>query len=328
MRPAQYRKSLTLGLLLMITASGAFAQSAAKSYPSKPIRFLVPFVAGVSDIYARLIGQKLTESWGQPVIIDNRPGAGGMIGAELAAKAPPDGYTLLIGIDGTQTIAPSLYRDLPYDPVKDFAPITQIYLAPFILVVLPSFPANSVRELIEFAKSKPGQLNYGSPATGNAGHLAGELFQSMTGSRMVHVPYKGGAMALTGLLASEVSMVFSNAALALPQVEAKRLKPLAVSTLQRVPVLPDVPTIAEAGVPGYEGATWSGVFVRADTPKEIVGKLTAEILRVLRTPEVRSFTIKQGLIPVVSTPDQFASYMKTEAARYAKVIKDAGIHLD
>ena len=328
MKPARYRKIHALGLALMFAAGSAFAQSAAKDYPRKPIRFLVPFVAGVSDIYARLIGQKLTESWGQPVIIDNRPGAGGMIGAELAAKAPPDGYTLLIGIDGTQTIAPSLYRDLPYDPVKDFAPITQIYLAPFILVVLPSLPPNSVRELIEYAKARPGQLNYGSPATGNAGHLAGELFQSMTGTRMVHVPYKGGAMALTGLLGSEVSMVFSNAALALPQVEAKRLKALGVSTLQRVPALPDVPTIAEAGVPGYEGATWSGVFVRADTPREIVGKLTTEILRILRTPEVRTSTIKQGLIPVVSTPEQFAAYMKAEAARYAKVIKDAGIRIE
>jgi len=328
MRTAKCCTGFTLGTLLIFAAGSVLAQANYKNYPSKPIRFLVPFVAGVSDIYARIIGQKLTESWGQPVIIDNRPGAGGIIGAELAAKAPPDGYTLLIGIDGTHTIAQSLYRDLAYDPVKDFFPITQIYLAPFILVVLPSFPANSVRELIGFAKSKPDQLNYGSPATGNAGHLAGELFKSMTGIKMVHVPYKGGAMAINGLLGSEVSMVFSNAALALPQIEGKKLKALGVSTSQRMQVLPDVPTISEAGVPGYEAATWSGVYVRADTPREITGKLTAEILRILRTPEVRNTTTKQGLIPVVSTPEQFASYMKIEAARYAKLIKEAGIRID
>lgn len=328
MKAEQFRAGLVIAALLIFAASGALAQVNYKNYPNRPIRFLVPFVAGASDIYARIIGQKLTEVWGQPVIIDNRPGAGGIIGAELAARAPPDGYTLLIGIDGTHTIAPSLYRTLSYDPVKNFFPITQIYLAPLILVVLPSFPANSVRELIEFAKSKPSQLNYGSPATGNSGHLAGELFKSMTGITMVHVPYKGGAMALNGLLGNEVSMVFSNAALALPQIEGKRLKALAVSTLQRVPLLPDVPTISEAGVSGYEAATWSGVFVRSDTPKEIALKLTTEILRILRTQEVLNTTTKQGLIPVVSTPEQFASYLKIESARYAKLIKDAGIHLD
>ena len=302
--------------------------AAIRTIPNKPIRFLVPFIGGVADVYARIIGQKLTEAWGQPVVIDNRPGAGGLIATEIAVQAPANGYTVLIGIDGTFTINPSLYRKLPYDPVKDFVPITQVLIAPLILVSLPSLPAQSVKELIALEKSKPGQFNYGSPATGNAGHLAGEMFNSMTGTKFVHVPYKGGASAVTALLTGEVTLVFSNAGVALPYVKAGRLRALAVSSRQRLPVMPDLPTIAEAGVPGYEAGTWTGVFSRAGTPRDIQEKLTDKIISIVRRPEIQEGMINQGIIPVGNTPQEFAAYMKVEAASYAKVIRELGIRAD
>lgn len=328
-------RQIYLAMSMMVLASiptSAWTQTqpaaADKPYPNRPIRILVPFVGGVADIYARIIGKGLHEMWGQPVIIDNRPSAGGQVATETAAKASADGYTLLIGIDGTMTINPSLYSKLPYDPVKDFTPITQVILAPLILVVHPASPVKSVKELIALAKAKPGQLNYGSPATGNSGHLAGEIFKIMTATDIVHVPYKGGPGALTGLLSREVFLVFSNAGLSLPMVKAGRLRALAVSTQKRIPALPDVPTVAEAGVPGYEAGTWTGIFARAGTPRPIFAKLEQEIIKILRRPDVQETTKSQGLVPVANTSVEFAAYLKKEAAQYAKLIKDLGIRVE
>ncbi len=323
--------ALSISLVVAAAADAAESRKAGvdpSSYPDRPIRILVPFVGGVADVYARVIGHGLHEKWGQPVIIDNRPAAGGLVAAETAAKAAADGYTLLIGIDGTMTINPSLYSKLPYDPVKDFIPLSQVILAPLVLVVHPALPVKSVKQLIDLAKAKPGQLNYGSPATGNSGHLAGEAFRIMTGIDIVHVPYKGGAGALTALLGREVEMVFSNAGLAVPHVKAERLRGLAVSTSKRIPALPDLPTIAEAGVPGYEAATWTGIFARTGTPKPVFDKLEQEILRILRRPDIQENAINQGLVPVASTSEEFADYMKKEAAQYAKLIKTLGIRAE
>ena len=318
-----------MSLLCLVPGAACAAQARdAGSYPDRPIRILVPFIGGVADVYARVIGQGLQEKWGQPVIIDNRPAAGGLVAAETAAKAGPDGYTLLIGIDGTMTINPSLYAKLPYDPVKDFIPITQVLLAPLILVVHPAMPVKSVKELVALARAKPGQLNYGSPATGNSGHLAGEAFKIMTGTDIVHVPYKGGAGALNALLGREVNLVFSNAGLALAHVKAGRLRALAVSTTKRIPALPDVPTVAEAGVPGYAAGTWTGIFARAGTPAPIFAKLEQEIIGILRRPEVQETLTSQGLVPVASSSKEFAAYMKQEAAEYAKLIKGLGIRAE
>ena len=263
-------------------------QSSAAAIPPKPVKLVVPFPpGGPLDIVGRLIAQKLTEAWGQPVVVDNRPGAGGNIGADLVAKCAPDGYTILEGALSTHAVNVSLYAKMPYDPVKDFAPITLVAVTPNVLVVNPSLPVNSVKDLIAYAKANPGKLSFGSGSNGSAGHLAGELFKTEAGVDMVHIPYKGGAPALQALLAGDTQLMFDNLANSAAQIKAGKLKALAVTTAKRSKLAPELPTMAEAGLPGFDISTWFGLFAPAGTPKEIVAKWNAEVTRILNSPEMR-----------------------------------------
>ena len=301
----------------------------AQAYPTKPIRLVVPFPAGGSlDVVARAIGQRLAEAWGQPVIIDNRPGAGGNIGADLVAKSAPDGYTILEGALSTHAVNASLYRKLPYDPIKDFAPITLVAITPNVLVLNRAFPVNSVPELIAYAKAHPGALSFGSGSNGSAGHLAGELFKSETGIAMVHVPYKGGAPALQALLAGDTQLMFDNLANSTPQLKAGKLKALAVTTAKRSPLAPELPTLAESGLPGFDIYTWWGLLAPAGTRPEIIAKWNAEVTRILGTPEMRAFFAQEGAEPAPTTPDEFAALIRGETIKYARIVKDSGAKVD
>ena len=322
--------SLTLPLCLALALVFGSANAYAQSYPSKPIRLVVPYPpGGPLDIMARAIGQKLTEAWSQPVVVDNRAGAGGNIGADLVAKGPADGYTLLMGAVATHAINPTLYAKIPYDPVRDFTPVALVAQVPNILVVNPSVPAKSVKELIALARARPGYLNFGSGSTGSTGHLAGELFKTMAGVQMVHIPYKGGAPAMADLLAGQVQLMFDNLANALPNVKAGRLRALAVTTLARSPAMPDLPTMAESGLPGFDLTTWFGLMVPAGTPPEIVAKLNAEIVRALNAKDMRERLEKMGAEPPANnTPEHFAAFVRAEAAKYAKVVKDSGAKVE
>jgi len=315
-----------LPLLLLLALLTLCANAAAQSYPTRPIRLVVPYPpGGPLDIMARAIGQKLTEAWSQPVVVDNRAGAGGNIGADLVAKSPADGYTLLMGAVATHAINPTLYGKVPYDPIRDFAPVALVAQVPNVLVVNPAVPARTVRELIELARAKPGTLNFGSGSTGSTGHLAGELFNTMAGVKMVHIPYKGGAPAMADLLAGQVQLMFDNLANALPNVKAGRLRALAVTTLARSPAVPDLPTVAESGLPGFDLTTWFGLMVPAATPPEIVARLNAEIVRALAARDLRERLEKMGAeVPINNTPEHFAAFIRSEAAKYAKVVKDSG----
>ena len=314
----------------MLGAAAAQAQGVAPGYPAKPIRFVVPFPpGGPLDIMARGIGQKLAESWGQPVVVDNRPGAGGSLGAELVAKSPGDGYTLLMGAVSTHAINPHLYPRIGYDPFKDFVPVALVAEVPNILVVNPSVPANSVQELVALAKAKPGYLNFGSGSTGSTGHLAGELFKSLAGIDMVHIPYKGGAPAMQDLLGGQVQLMFDNLANSMPQVKAGKLRALAVTTSARSAAMPDLPTVNEAGVKGFDLSTWFGVFVPAGTPPEIVAKLNAGIVAALYSRELTERLAAMGAAPPKNnTPASFAAFVRAENAKYAKVVKESGAKVD
>ncbi len=307
----------------------AAATASAQSYPVKQIRFVVPFPpGGPADILSRTIGQSLSETWAQQVVIDNRAGAGGNIGAEIVAKAPPDGYTMLMGFVGTHAINSSLYRTLPFDAVKDFEPVALVAMVTIILVVHPSVPVKTVKELIALAKAKPGELSFGSPGNGTPQHLAGELFNTMTSVKMVHVPYKGAVPALTDLLGGRLSMIFSSMPPALPHVQSGKLRALGVTSATRSPAAPDVPTIAQSGLQGYEVINWYGVLVPAKTPKEIVGKLNGEIVRIMNLPAVKERLAAQGAETYTSTPEKFADMIRTETEKWAKVVKFSGAQLD
>jgi tripartite-type tricarboxylate transporter receptor subunit TctC len=307
----------------------AAANACAQSYPAKQIRFVVPFPpGGPADILSRTIGQVLSEAWSQQVVIDNRAGAGGNIGGEIVAKAPPDGYTMLMGFVGTHAINSSLYRDMPFDPAKDFEPVALVAMVTIILVVHPSVPVKSVKELIALAKAKPGELSFGSPGNGTPQHLAGELFDTMTSVKMVHVPYKGAVPALTDLLGGRLSLIFSSMPPALPHVQSGKLRALGVTSGARSPAAPDVPTIAQSGLPGYEVINWYGVLVPARTPRDIVGKLNAEIVRIMNLPAVKERLAAQGAETYTSSPERFADYIKKETEKWAKVVKFSGAKLD
>ena len=326
--PGRAVSAAAAALFIHITAFAGTA-AAQPAYPAKAIRYVVPFPAGGPlDIVARAIGQELSKSWGQPVIIDNRPGAGGNIGADLVAKAPPDGYTILMGAVSTHAINVTLYNKLPYDPIRDFAPVTLITSVPNVLVVHPSVPANNVKELIALAKARPGQLNFASGSTGSAGHLAGELFNSMAGVRMTHIPYKGAAPAVVDLMAGHVSLMFDNMSSALPNIKAARVRALAVTTLKRSPLQPQLPTISEAGLRGFDVSTWFGIFAPAGTPPEIVAKLNGEVARILHTPEMKERLALLGAEPIGNKPDEFAAFIKAEIPKYAKVIQASGAKAD
>jgi len=307
-------------LLIAATAAGdAFAQS----YPTKPIRFIV---GPGPDALARVIGQKLTDAWRQPVIIDQRGGGGGTISAEAVAKAAPDGYTLLWAT-GTHTINPSLYK-VSYDMVRDFAPVTLLASTPFILAVHPSVPANSVGELIQLAKSKPGALNYGSGGSGTPPHLATELFKTMAGVNIVHVPYKTVAAAITDLIAGQLQVMFTVGPAGLPQIRAGRIRGLAVSTAKRSAFAPELPTVAEAGLPRFEVFGWNGLLAPAGTPNSVVARLHDEIVTALRLPEVRERVAGFGFEPVGNSPEEFGEFIKADIAQWARVAKESGARVD
>ena len=308
--------------VIFATLAGA---AGAQSYPARPVHFVVPFpVSGATDILARVIGQKLQEALGQPVPIDNKPGAGGTIGSAFVAKATPDGYTILMATTSTHSIGPALQK-LPYDAEKDFAPISLIANAAGVLVVSPSLGVNSPRELIALAKSKPGQLNFASSGTGTIVHLSGELFNRMAGVQMQHVPYKGTALAATDIKSGQIAMMIDNIVSAMPLIKSGVQKPLAVTSATRSEVLPDLPTLADSGVPGYESVAYFGVFAPGGTPAPIVSRLSAELVKIVRAPDVKAKLLELGSDPVGSTPEQFAAVIRSERVKWAKVIQEAGV---
>jgi len=304
--------------LLAATLVGA---AAAQDYPAKPIRFIV---GPGPDVLARIVGQKLTEAWGQQVLVDQRPGAGGIIAADSVAKSPADGYTLLLST-GTYTTIPSLYSKVPYDFVKDLQPVTLLATLPFLLVAHPSVPAKNVQELLALARARPGQLNYASSGNGTTAHLAGEMLKSMTKTNMVHVPYKGTVPGVTDLVAGQVHVMFAIIQSSLPYVKAGRLKALAVSSAKRSSSAPEVPTISESGVAGYEFISWNGVHVPAATPKPVAAKLNTELLRVITVPDVKEKMSGLGMDIAGGTPEEFGALVKSDIAKWAKVIREAGI---
>jgi tripartite-type tricarboxylate transporter receptor subunit TctC len=325
------RRRLTLGALALAAAAAAapLAAAAAQAYPNKPITVIVPFAAGgTTDILARVVGQALTKELGQTVIVDNRAGAGGNIGAALAAKSPADGYTLFMGTVGTHAINQSLYRKMPFDPIKDFAPLTRVAMVPNLLVANPAKPFKNVKELIAYARANPGRVNFGSSGSGSSIHLSGELFNSLAKVDMVHVPYKGSAPAVTDLVGGNIDIMFDNMPSAIQHVRSGRLRALAVTTAKRSPELPDVPTIAEAGVPGYEATSWFGMFAPASTPATIVTRLNGALVKVLADPEVKKKLAEQGAEAYSEKPDQFAAFIRTETAKWTKVVQASGARAD
>ncbi len=307
-------------------ALAACAACFAQDYPNRAIRIIVPFTAaGPTDNNARLIGQKLTEAWGQPVVVENRPAAGGVPGTELVAKAAPDGYTLLAANPGPLTIAPSLVPNLPYDTLRDFSPVVLVTITPSVIALHPSAPMGSVRELIAYAKVHPGKLNYGSPGIGTVGHLTIELFDNLAGIRMTHVPYKGIAPATTDFLAGRLDVLQLSVPTSLPLLKAGKIKAIGVTGAKRSPLLPDMPTVEEAGLSGFEAFNWNGLFAPAGTPREIVSKLHNEIVKRVLSPEMREQLLAQGFEIAGYGPDEYAAFIRAEIAKWANVIKTAGV---
>ena len=316
---------LLKSIVALALAAPLFA--AAQAWPAKQIRIIVPFPPGAfNDTLGRTLAQELTKTLGQPVIVENRPGSGSLVGTELAAKSAPDGYTLFIAALPFSVIQ-SLYKT-SFDVTKDFAPITLAGISANLLVANPAFPVNNVKELIAYAKANPGKVNYGTSGNGTSVHLSMELFKSMTGTFMLHIPYKGSAPVVADLLACQVDVMFDNVPNVIGHVRAGKMKALAVSTAQRSALAPDVPTVAEAGVPGYELAVWFGVLAPAGTPRDIIGRLNAEIVKVLNSAEIMDRFAKQGVEVRTSTPEQFGEFVRAEVVRWAKVVKDAGIKAD
>ena len=318
--------AMLIAAAMLPMSSPALAQT--QAYPDKPIRIVSPFpVGGIADTFAREIGKKLTEVWGQPVVIENRTGAGGNIGADIVAKSAPDGYTLVIGNIGTHAVNVSLFPSMPFDTIKDFTPIVHVLDAEGLLVVNPSIKATTVPELIALARAEPGKLSYGSGGLGTTSHLAGELFKSMTRVDIVHVPYKGNVPAITDLLGGQTSMAFATMPTVLPHVRAGKLRPLAVLGATRSPALPDVPTVAES-VPGFEVSNWIGLFAPAGTPTTIVARINAEVQKIMRSPEIQKRLESEGAKFIAMSPEQFAAFQKAELGKWAKTIKDANIKID
>ena len=309
-------------LVLLALASTADAQN----WPAKPIRIISPYPpAGANDLLARIIAPKLSEQLGQPVVVENRAGATGNIGAELVAKAPADGYTLLMGQAGNLTINISLMAKMSFDPVRDFSPVTMVASTPNVLVVHPSLPVRTVKDLIALAKAKPGQINYATSGIGSPGHLAAELLNKSAGIRLVHIPYKGAAPALLDVVAGNAHLYFTSAVSAQPFIPSGRLRMVAVASAKRSPSLPEVPTVAEAGFPEFDVSSWWGVVAPASTPREVVMRLQVEIHRVIALPEIRTKLAEQGLDIATNTPEQFAAYIKSETAKWAKLIREVGV---
>jgi tripartite-type tricarboxylate transporter receptor subunit TctC len=317
-------KSFAAAALCALAAPGATGQD----YPARPVRFIVPFAAGGgTDLVARLTAQKLNERLGQPFIVENRPGAGGIVGTEMVARAKPDGHTLVV-VSGSHTINPSLHKTLPYDSLRDFAPVTKLVAGPALLVVHPSVPAHDVRELIALAKTKPGTLSFASSGNGSPPHLAGELFKWMAGVDMVHIPYKGNGPAYADLVSGQVQLMFPNIASSLPYVRGGRLRALAVTSKQRAKAAPEIPTIAESGLPGYDLSSWFGLLAPAGTPPAIVSRLQREIATIYRDPQVRDTIAATGVDPVANAPDEFTAELQAEMTQWARLFAAARIQAE
>src|SRR5690348_7803183 len=323
------RRAFAAALLAIAAIAGLPSGAAADTFPSRPAKLIVPFPpGGPLDTTGREIAQKLGEMWGQSVIVENKPGAGGNIGADFVAKSPPDGYTIVMGALSTHAVNPSLYPKMPYDAKKDFAPITLVAITPNVLVVNPSLPVHSVKELIAYAKAHPGKLSFGSGSIGSAGHLAGELFKVDTGVDMVHVPYKGAAPAMQALLAGDTQLMFDNLASAMSQVKAGKLRALAVTTSQRSKLVPELPTMAEAGVPGFDISTWFGLLAPAGTPPAVIAKWNAGVTKILSDPSMRERLAAQGAEATPDSPDAFARFIAAVVVKYARIGKASGAKVD
>ncbi len=320
---------ISAAMLLGLTVGATAVAQTADNYPNRSITMVVAFpAAGTTDILARLIGQKLTDKFKQTVVVENRPGAGGNIGTAFVAKAAPDGYTIMMGTIGTQSINPSLYKKMPYDAAKDFVPITRAAMVPNLLVVNKDAPYNTLAEMMAYGKANPGKLTYGSSGNGTTLHLSGELFNLMSGSKITHIPYKGSTPAVADLMGGQISMIFDNMPSVIQQVKSGRLKALAVTSAQRNPQLPDIPTIQEVGVTGYEVWSWFGLLAPAATPKPIVDKLNASIVEIIKQPDVQAKIIELGAVPVPETSAEFGAFIEAETLKWAKVIKEANIGMD
>ncbi|NBS58528.1 MAG: tripartite tricarboxylate transporter substrate binding protein [Betaproteobacteria bacterium] len=316
---------IAAALMLVVATGAAFAQA----YPAKPIRIIVPFAAGgTSDILARAIGPKLTAAWGQPVVIENKTGANGNVGAEFVVRSAPDGYTMLLSDVGALAISPSVYPSLPFDPIKDFAPVIMISYSPHVLAVHPSVPANSIKELIAFAKANPGKLNFANSGTGGAPHLAGVDFAQRADIKWTYIQYKGGSAATTDVVAGVSNVLFNGMLATYPSVKGGRLRGLAVTSAERAASAPDLPTVAESGMPGFVTGSYQGLLAAAGTPREVIAKLNAELSRALSTPEIKDMLAKQGTEVRAGTPEALGTFIAAEKARWATVVRDAGIKAD
>jgi len=321
-------RALRVTAAAALLATGVAGPAASQGYPAKPVRIVIPYPpGGGTDTFGRPLAQKLSENLGQTFVVENRGGASGNIGMEAVARAAPDGHTLVLALNAQLAVNPSLFRKLPYDPVRDFEPVTLLCEGPYLLDVHPSLPARSVKELIALAKARPGQIVYASSGNGSGGHLAAEMLNSMVGIRMLHVPYKGGGPAIVDLLAGQVQLLFLTYLSSYPHMQAGRIRALAVTTAKR-PAVVNLPTLAEAGVPGYDTGVWYAVLAPAGTPREIVARLHAEIVRVLATPEFRGLLTGNAISPIGSTPAELGTYLRAEVKKYAKVVKDAGLQVD
>jgi tripartite-type tricarboxylate transporter receptor subunit TctC len=329
MTPTHLLRRSILVVLLAAPLAGLAPLAGAQAFPAKPVKLVIPFPPGGSlDNVGRLLAQKLTEAWGQQVVVENRPGAGGNVGADAVAKSPPDGYTVVMGALSTHAVNPSLYPKMPYDAAKDFAPISNVAITPNVLIVNSESPVKSVRDLIAYAKAHPGKTNFGSGSNGSAGHLAGELFKVETGTDVMHIPYKGGAPALQALLAGETQFMFDNLANAMAQVKGGRVRAIAVTTAQRSSLAPELPTMAEEGLPGFDISTWFGLLAPAGTPPEVIAKWNADVVKALNAPDVREKMIAQGAEPAPTTPAAFGAFIAKEREKYARIVKASGAKVD
>jgi tripartite-type tricarboxylate transporter receptor subunit TctC len=318
-------KRALASLIALVIAGAVHAQS----WPSKPVRMVIPYPAGGSiDVSGRRLAEDLGAELGQPIVVENRAGANGIIATDFVAKSPPDGYTLLVSTLAAHAGNPFAVKSLPYDPVKDFAPVTEVAWTPNVLVVNPKLPVHDVKEFIAYAKAHPGELNFGSGSTGSAGHLAGELFKTMAGVKMVHVPYKGAGPAMQDLIGGQIQLMFDNLASSLGQIHAGKVRALAVTTAKRSSLAPELPTIAESGLPGFDISTWFGIFAPGGAPRPVVERLHDEFVKALDAPDVQAAMKKMGAEPVGNTPEQFAAYIQSEAKKYAQVIKASGAKVD
>jgi tripartite-type tricarboxylate transporter receptor subunit TctC len=325
----QARRRALLAVALALAATGAAPVLAQSPYPSKPVRVIVPFPPGqAADTFSRMLAERLSQTWGQQVVVENRGGGGGVPGVMAVKDAAPDGYTWLVGTSGTLAVNPSVYAKIPYDPLKDFAPASNIFIVPLVVVAHPSFAPNTVQELVAAAKKAPGTINFASAGPGTAQHMTGELLKSRAGIDLVHVPYKGSGPGMTDLLGGQVPLMVDSLASALPHIKSGRIKIIAVTTAQRVPQLPNVPTIAESGYPGFEGAGWSGIVLPAGAPRDLVERISADIQKALNEPQLHDRIIERGGIPDPRTPQGYADFIRAEIEKWAQVAKTANVRLD